>query len=269
MNRIGRSQAVYLRDESQIILRPIAPEDKELLLAAFDRLSETSRYRRFFSYMQSLGERQLAYLTEVDHHDHEAIIAIDAATGDAVGIGRYIRLAPDADIAEVAIVVIDDWHGRGVARAVLRRLASRARREGIRRFTAEVKVENPIAISVLRGVGHTELRRDGTEIHMVIDLPKRGIGAKLRRALRAAAAGWLSAADATARRLAPGGLDAGAEDFAPASSDPLGPGGLDADAGDFAPASSDPLGPGGLDADAGDSAPTSSGLRAADPIGDQ
>lgn len=203
-----------LRDGSRITLRPIRPDDKLLLARAFDRLSETSRYRRFFTYMKALGEAQLAYLTEIDHHDHEAIIALNS-DGDAVGIARFIRLEPGTPVAEVAIVVIDAWHGRGVARVLLRRLASRARAEGIRQFTAEVKVENPTALDVLRAIGHTELTRDGTEIQMLIDIPQRGIGSKLSTALRHAAMGSLSAADAMTRRLV-----AGWADGTPRDSDP-------------------------------------------------
>ncbi len=201
--RYGQSRC-RLRDGSLVTLRPISPDDKQLLAHAFDRLSETSRYRRFFSYMKELGEAQLAYLTEVDHHDHEAIIALDGPHGEAVGIARYIRLAPERPVAEVAIVVIDAWHGRGVARVLLRRLASRARHEGVRQFTAEVKVENPTALDVLRGLGHTQITRDGTEIHMLIDLPKRGIGGKLSRALRVAAAARMGV---TADERRPDGRD--------------------------------------------------------------
>lgn len=205
MSSPGRSSTAELRDGSRVTLRSIAAEDKQLLAAAFERLSATSRYRRFFTYMKELGAGQLAYLTEVDHHDHEAIIAIDSASGEAVGIARYIRLAPGSQVAEVAIVVIDEWHGRGVARVLLRRLASRARQEGVRQFAAEVKVENPTAIEVLRGIGRTALTRDGTELQMLIDIPQRGVGAKLSRALRAVATGSLSAADTMTHRLIGGG----------------------------------------------------------------
>ena len=41
--------------------------------------------------METLTSSQLAYLTEVDHRDHEALVAIDMAAGDSVGVGRYVR----------------------------------------------------------------------------------------------------------------------------------------------------------------------------------
>ena len=74
-----------------MIVRPIRPGDKELLAAGFDRLSDDSRYRRFLTSMPRLSSSQLAYLTEVDHRDHEALLAIDEASGRAVGVARYVR----------------------------------------------------------------------------------------------------------------------------------------------------------------------------------
>jgi hypothetical protein len=55
-------------------IRPIAAEDKETLSQGFERLSERSRYRRFLSPHRHLTPRELRYFTEVDHHDHEALV---------------------------------------------------------------------------------------------------------------------------------------------------------------------------------------------------
>ena len=63
-----------LRDGSRVVIRPIEPDDREALAAAFERLSPESRYRRFFAPVSRLSERDLDYLTCVDHHDHEALV---------------------------------------------------------------------------------------------------------------------------------------------------------------------------------------------------
>jgi hypothetical protein len=109
------SRSVKLRDGSRVRLRPIAPDDKPLVAGAFDRLSEGARYRRFFHDVSELTPTMLAYLTEVDHIDHEATIAIDPSSGHALGVARYVRLREDPEEAEVAFAVVDDWHGRGLA----------------------------------------------------------------------------------------------------------------------------------------------------------
>ena len=74
---------VRLRDDSEVVVRPIEPGDKGALVSMFERLSEQSRYQRFMTAVGELSESQLRYLTEVDHHDHEALIAFDADGGDA------------------------------------------------------------------------------------------------------------------------------------------------------------------------------------------
>lgn len=187
-----------LRDGSQIRVRPIRPGDRRPLAEAFARLSPESRYRRFFTPMSELSERALSYLTEVDHHDHEALVALSDEEL-LVGVARYVRDAPASRVAEAAITVSDDWQGRGLGRALLKRLASRAREEGVRQFSALVKVENPAAVELLRGLGPSELNRRGDEYWLLIDLPPRGVGTKLNRTLRAAAAGTLSLADSVVR----------------------------------------------------------------------
>ena len=77
-----------------ITLRDGAPEDKPLVAAAFERLSEDSRYRRFFATKNELSRADLAYLVDVDHKDHEAIIAIDPSSGEMLGVARYSTRHP-------------------------------------------------------------------------------------------------------------------------------------------------------------------------------
>jgi hypothetical protein len=68
---------VRLRDGSRVLIRPIEPDDRAALAEGFERLSAESRYRRFFAPMPRLRERDLDYLTRVDHRDHEALVAVE------------------------------------------------------------------------------------------------------------------------------------------------------------------------------------------------
>jgi nucleotide-binding universal stress UspA family protein/GNAT superfamily N-acetyltransferase len=205
MSTPSRRWTITLRDGARVTLRPIAPEDKPLLAASFERLSEESRYRRFFTPKNELSPAELAYLVDVDHKDHEAIIAIDPSSGEALGIARYIRSKDDAEVAEVAVTVADDWQRRGLGRALLDRLTYRAQREGVRRFSALVQGDNPRALRLLADVGDTRHQWHTGEVELVIELPpKRGMGAQLAGALRAAAAGSLVPAKTLAHRVAVG-----------------------------------------------------------------
>ncbi len=177
-----------LRDGAQIEIRPIVPADREELAAGMRRLSPESRYRRFFSPTSELSDAQLTYLTEVDHHDHEALVALDPESGHGIGVARFVRLPEDAETAEVAVAVADSWQGRGVATALLDRLAERARTEGVRRFSADILAENRPMLDLIGEIGEAQvIERDQGTVTVVVELPPEGIGAALREALRAAA----------------------------------------------------------------------------------
>ncbi|CAA9512471.1 MAG: hypothetical protein AVDCRST_MAG30-2566 [uncultured Solirubrobacteraceae bacterium] len=193
--------AIVLRDGSEVVVRPITPEDREALAAAFDRLSPESRYRRFFTPLPRLSGTQLDYLTRVDHHDHEALVAFDPGTGDGVGVARYVRTGPAE--AEPAIVVADDRHGLGLGTALLTALVRRAREEGITHFRANVLAGNQSAIRLVAGMGETTQRREGREVELLVSLAAPEIDAehRLRELLREAAAETLAPAVTLLQRV--------------------------------------------------------------------
>ena len=131
-----------LADGARILIRPIEPSDARQLEAAFDHLGAVSRYRRFLAPIDHLSDQQLAYLTHVDHIAHEALLAIDAATGEDVAVARFVRDPEDPSRAEVAIVVADHWQGRGIGGALADRLRDRARSVGVEWFTARMLIGN-------------------------------------------------------------------------------------------------------------------------------
>jgi RimJ/RimL family protein N-acetyltransferase len=89
---------------------------------------------------------------DVDHHDREALAALNHADGRGVGIARYIRHADDPHAAEIAVTIVDDWQGRGLGTELLMRLSGRARCEGIHRFTALVAEDNTAMAGLLRNI---------------------------------------------------------------------------------------------------------------------
>jgi RimJ/RimL family protein N-acetyltransferase len=170
----GRPRAeptpVVLRDGSRVLVRPVCGTDALLLADAFARLSETSRRMRFLGKKEELSAAELRYYANVDHHDHEALIALDPAGGRCVGVGRYVRDADDPLAAEIALTVIDDWQGRGLGTELLARLSYRARQEGICRFTAVVSADNVPMGMLLRNVGAEESGRGFGTVEYVIAL---------------------------------------------------------------------------------------------------
>jgi RimJ/RimL family protein N-acetyltransferase len=149
----AKRRPVVLRDGSKVVIRPVRHTDAPLLADGFSRLSARSRQMRFLTRKNELTLAELRYLTEVDHHDHEALAALNYADGRGVGIARYIRDAGDPQAAEIAVTIADDWQGRGLGTKLLAQLTGRARCEGIRRFTALVSADNAAMAGLLRNMG--------------------------------------------------------------------------------------------------------------------
>lgn len=103
---VRASETFRSRDGAILQVRPIRADDRDGLQAAFRRLGPESRYRRFLTAKQELTEAELTWLTDVDHRDHEALVAVDDH-GELVGVARYIRLADRPATAEVAVTVVD------------------------------------------------------------------------------------------------------------------------------------------------------------------
>ena len=166
---------VVLRDGSAVLIRQVRSADAPLLADGFARLSAASRQMRFLGVKKTLSAAELRYFTDVDHHDHEALAALNRADGQGVGIARYIRDADDPRAAEIAVTIVDDWQGRGLGAELLARLSDRARQEGIRRFTALVGADNVAMTALVRTAGADLVRRESATLVYEIPLvPQEG-----------------------------------------------------------------------------------------------
>lgn len=143
---------VHLRDGTPILIRPIRPDDKRFLSHGLRTMSELSVQRRFLSAKTKFTSSELRYLTEVDMRDHVALVAESPTqpVRHLIGVARFVRLPDDPGTAEAAIVVADDWHGRGVGSKLAGALAARARGNGIRRFTARMTSDNGPALRLMQ-----------------------------------------------------------------------------------------------------------------------
>ena len=133
-------------------LRPIDSRDRDAFCAWFGRLSDESRRKRFLGPKPKLSARELTYLTEVDHVNHTALVAVDAS-GTLIGEARYATDRPGERTADFAVTVADDWQGRGVGTRLAARLIEAARANGMTRLTAVTLWENGAAIALLHRLG--------------------------------------------------------------------------------------------------------------------
>jgi GNAT superfamily N-acetyltransferase len=164
-------QALIMSDGTRLEVSPLEPADKALLREGVKHLSPDSAYRRFFVPTADLTDRQLTYLTTLDHQRHEALGVSDPVTGEGVAVARYIQTANDPATAEIAIAVVDRWQGRGVGRALLGRLSAVARERGIKRFSGLILAENHRMIKLMSSLGAVVSRRtESGTVELVVDL---------------------------------------------------------------------------------------------------
>jgi RimJ/RimL family protein N-acetyltransferase len=147
------AERLKLRDGRAVDVRPLERCDRRLLAAAIRRLSDHSVYLRFASPRSRMTERELDHLVDVDHRDHEALLAIDPLTGRGVAVARYVRVPGEPGVVELAATVADDWQGMGLGSALLAGLMQRAFNEGHSAVRASVLAANSRSIAMLRRAG--------------------------------------------------------------------------------------------------------------------
>ncbi len=146
---------LQLADGRRVLVRPVLPQDDDAEQAFVMALSPASRYRRFHVGMRALPAAVLAQFTRIDHLSHVALVAHAEADDDEpalVADARYVRSA-DAEEAEFAVAVADDWQRQGLGRQMLALLARHAARHGVRRLHGDVLADNAPMLRMLAALG--------------------------------------------------------------------------------------------------------------------
>jgi acetyltransferase len=137
-------------DGSPVVIRPLEPSDRDLLLEVFEDMGPASREARFLAPKPRLVEADVRQLLAVDHTDHEALVALSAEDCRAVGIARFVRDVADPETAEVAIEVVDRWQSRGLGTMLVTALLGRARDLGVHHVTLVMARDNDAAARLMR-----------------------------------------------------------------------------------------------------------------------
>ncbi|MFL5919362.1 MAG: GNAT family N-acetyltransferase [Gaiellaceae bacterium] len=153
------------------VIRPVADGDVAVVREVFDGLGPGSRYQRFLGAKPELSERELESLSAVDHEDHEALVAVDPASGAALGEAHLRRDPYDRGVAEVSFAVVDDCQNVHLGTRLAAQLAARARELGISRLRASMLVENTRSRALFRGMGRVVGRSyDGGAVELEVAL---------------------------------------------------------------------------------------------------
>jgi GNAT superfamily N-acetyltransferase len=171
MDAAKYSAVEQLRDGRQIEIRALKPDDEADFLAAVDRASVQSLYRRFFAVKRNFSEKEIAFFVNIDFVNHVALVAVMKEGGRAiiVGGGRYVVVRPGS--AEVAFVVIDEYQGQGIGAALMRHLVVIARDAGLKELIAEVLPTNTPMLNVFKNSGLSlKTTREDSVLHVALQL---------------------------------------------------------------------------------------------------
>ena len=173
LSRAARSpsmRGVTLKDGTTAVLRPIRPEDEPELSALYARLSPETAYQRFFTVMARLPPSWAHTFANVDYERRMAIVAV-SADNRLIAVARYDLDAASHE-AEIAIVVQDQWQGKGLGTILLAELLGYAEARGIRRFRACVLTENRRMLDMLGRLAEVLERRDERGVTSLLLAPR-------------------------------------------------------------------------------------------------
>lgn len=165
---------VHLRDGTEAFVVPLLPANREALRQEYEHLSAQTRFSRFLAPFPSLTDSMLDTLVDdVDGVDHVALVLLvitEDGTELPLGLARIVRYPHDPTAADVAVTVVDDWQGRGVATALLEVLMKH-RPEGVERIETVIDASNLASLAMCRRLGKVHLSPpdSGTE-QVVIEL---------------------------------------------------------------------------------------------------
>jgi len=168
-----------LKDRRSVTIRAVRPDDKGLIIEALRGLSADSIYFRLFASKKEFTDADLKEITEVDFLNVVALVAVLEQNGRyrIVGEGRYIRSEEAGTIqkAEVALLVVDAFHGLGIATLLLKHLIAIGRDAEITHFEAEVLRSNQTMLNILARSGPPVTMTPTREfVHAVMDLRTEG-----------------------------------------------------------------------------------------------
>lgn len=154
-----------LRGGGECTVRPIHPDDAQMLQRLVKELSPESRYFRFVSSMAELPPSMLARFTLIDYDREMALVAVvkerirqaddsEIQRDRIVGVSRYVT-NPDKTSCEFSLVVADDFNGRGLGSRLMESIMDVARDKGLAEIEGLVLANNAGMIRLMRGLGYS------------------------------------------------------------------------------------------------------------------
>jgi acyl-CoA hydrolase/GNAT superfamily N-acetyltransferase len=175
------SEAVYptqyerwetFADDVKIFFRPVKLTDEKGIQRLFYSLSPRSRYLRFFTSLTAFPHRKAQELTVVDYERDMAIVGIHTRRDEQgeheeiVAAGQYM-IDRRSGMADVAVMVSDEFHNKGIGTFLIRYLVRMARENGVKGFFADILAENKAMLRIFVKSGYNlNMEQDGGDVHI-------------------------------------------------------------------------------------------------------
>jgi acetyltransferase len=143
-----------LPNGTDMVIRPIRPEDAEIEQAFIRKLSQQAKYFRFMQSITELSPQMLARFTQIDYDREMALIAVVYVDGQEteIGVARYIT-NPDGKSCEFAIVIADNWQRQGIAHRLMQLLIKTARSHALQIMEGDVLADNREMLNLMSKLG--------------------------------------------------------------------------------------------------------------------
>jgi len=152
-----------LRGGGVYTVRPVHPDDAQMLQALVQQLSPESRWFRFVSRFHELPPSMLSRFTLIDYDREMALVAVvreRGATTDGavpeteriVGVSRYVT-NPDQSSCEFSLVVADDYSGKGLGSRLMEGIIDVARDKGLSEMDGLVLANNKDMLKLVKRLG--------------------------------------------------------------------------------------------------------------------
>ena len=153
-----------LNDGTDIVIRPIRPEDAEIEAKFVRELSTEAKYFRFMNSLQELSQDMLVRFTQIDYHNEMALIAVrsDDAGDEQIGVARYTTNV-DKTSCDFALTVSDRWQGRGIAHHLMQDLMEVARDRNLEKMQGQVLSENTKMLELVASLNF-QIRNDPDDL---------------------------------------------------------------------------------------------------------
>ena len=143
-----------LSGSQEMTVRPVRITDEEPLRDLFYRLSDESTYRRFMAFKRTHPHQEMQRLVDLDYEQNMALVVCVDVHGreEIIAMARY-DVDAATELADIALVVRDEWQNQGIGTLLMRRMAEIARARGLAGFTGDVLMTNKPMLSIFQKSG--------------------------------------------------------------------------------------------------------------------